>query len=221
MGPSTHDAECAAVRDDLALLAVGTLTGRPRAVLLAHLDDCVRCVAELEELTAAADALVSLIPEATPPEGFAARVAASMHAERSASRRPVTRRVVAVAAVVIALAVGIGIGAVAASNGGGTGPPGGVRTASLQSASGAHGSVLLTSSDDGWLIMTIDDVSASTTVTCTVTLADGTRRTVGRFALTAGYGSWAAHLPVDVSEIRAVEVLDSTGATVASARIRS
>ena len=58
------------VQDDLAALAIGALNGRDRSVVLGHLEGCARCAAELEELSAAVDALLTLIPEATPPEGF-------------------------------------------------------------------------------------------------------------------------------------------------------
>src|SRR6185437_3567424 len=80
--------------------------------------------------------------------------------------RPV-HRALAVAAVVVALALGVGIGALVAGSGGpGTGSPGtatgtpGVRTATLQSASGGGGSVVLTPGRPGWLVMTVEDAGA-------------------------------------------------------------
>src|SRR6202034_1069468 len=105
MDTSPLDGECVAVRDDLAALAVGTLTGRQRAELLVHLEGCARCAAELEELSAAADALITLIPDAEPPGGFAARTTALMRAEPKVRQRPTLRRVIAIAAVVIALGI--------------------------------------------------------------------------------------------------------------------
>ena len=65
---------CAAISDDLAELALGTLTGRERVVALSHLESCARCSAEVEELSAAADQLLHLAPSAEPPVGFEAGV---------------------------------------------------------------------------------------------------------------------------------------------------
>jgi len=73
MEPTTHDPECRALGDDLASLALGALTGLDRARVLAHLETCPHCTAEVEELSGAADALTALIPEAPPPPGFADR----------------------------------------------------------------------------------------------------------------------------------------------------
>ncbi len=97
MDPAPLDPECSAARDDLAALAIGTLTGRERAELLDHLERCARCAAELEELSAAADALVTLIPAARaarwvrrPHDGDAAcraqRAAAGVLAESRGRR---------------------------------------------------------------------------------------------------------------------------------------
>ena len=49
--------ECASFQDDLAVLAVGALTGHERARLVAHLEECPQCSTKLEELSVAADAL--------------------------------------------------------------------------------------------------------------------------------------------------------------------
>jgi len=136
--------------------------------------------------------------------------------------RPV-HRALAVAAVVVALALGVGIGALVAGSGGpGTGSPGtatgtpGVRTATLQSASGGGGSVVLTPGRPGWLVMTVEDAGAWGTVTCQVTLADGSHRVVGQYP--AGYGSWAARLPAPASSVRSVELVGQGGSTLATAR---
>ncbi|HVX23578.1 MAG TPA: zf-HC2 domain-containing protein [Acidimicrobiales bacterium] len=266
MNPATPDERCQAVRDDLVSLATGTLTGRQRAEVVEHLERCPACAAELEGLCGAVDALMALVPDAEPPEGFAERVTARMRAEaqpavpvvppaarrRWASRptarpavRPAARRVMAAAAVVAALALGVGIGAVVAGSGpGGSSPsgsgrdgsagggPGGatggteVRTAALHSPAGAggsrsgvQGSVVLTSGRPGWLLMTVDDAHAWGTITCRVTLADGSRRVVGRYPMEAGYGSWAARLPVPASSVHSVEVVGRGGATLAVARL--
>jgi hypothetical protein len=211
---------CDGWADELAAMAVGTLSGRDRDRLLDHLDACPRCAAEVEELSAVADSLLALVPEATPPEGFAARTTAAIRAEhrRTRSRRPSLRRALVAACVAAALAVGVGIGAIASSSGHG-GPPAIVHTAALVSTSGVQGTAVVSSAKGGLLVMTVDHGPASGPVTCTVSLAGGGRRVVGTYSLSHGYGWWTGHLPVPVSEVRAVNLYDSRGAWIASARI--
>ena len=55
---------CAAVSDDLAELALGTLTGRERVAALSHLEAAPAARAEVDELSAAADQLLHLAPAA-------------------------------------------------------------------------------------------------------------------------------------------------------------
>jgi anti-sigma factor RsiW len=216
MSPTRPDDPCAAVQDDLAVLAMGGITGHDRARALAHLEGCPRCTARLDELSSTVDALTMLIPEADPPEGFADRTVALFRAEKAA-QRPWARRVVAAAAVVVTLAVGAGVGEVVALQG--SPPAAAVRTAPLHSTQGAEGTAILASTgDQGWLSMTVRDAPTSGTVTCSIRLTDGSRRDVGRFSLVDGYGSWTATLPVGASSVRAVDITDGGGVTVAVAR---
>lgn len=224
MEPTTHDPECRALGDDLASLALGALTGLDRARVLAHLETCPHCTAEVEELSGAADALTALIPEAPPPPGFADRTMDLIRAEGPVSRPPVSRRMVsrrvaAMAAVLILVALGVGVGAVVASPGT-KAPTAAVRTTSLHSTVGTKGTVLLVSKGGyGWLVVDLRDSPASGVVTCSISLADGTREDLGAFALTDGRGSWSVPLPVPASSVRAVSVVDGAGAMVASARV--
>lgn len=214
----TRDPECAAVRDDLASLAIGALTGVDRARVLAHLEGCASCTADVEELAAAADALIALVPDAAPPEGFADRTVELIRADR-APRRSALRRAAAVAAVAILLAVGAGVGAVASSSGT-TAPASAVRTAPLRSSVGTKGTVLLVSQGhQAWLIMALHDAPVSGLVSCSITLDRGARQEVGSFGLTDGYGSWSVVLPVAASTVRSVRVADATGAMIASAQL--
>ena len=175
MESTSTDPECASFQDDLAVLAVGALTGHERARLVAHLEECPQCSTKLEELSAAADALTSLIPDAIPSEGFSERTVARFRAEQQVSRRPLTRRLAAVAAVVVALALGAGAGELAASQGGSPAPA--FLTAPLHSTVGTEGSVVLMSSgEQGWLVMNVHDAPSTGTVTCSIVLHDGTRR---------------------------------------------
>ena len=106
--------ECARIDPDLAELALGALTGKERVTALAHLEDCSRCSAEVDELAAAADQLLHLAPAAEPPVGFEARVF-----ERLGLRPgpvgwrswPVWRPKLALAVAAAAVVVAFGLGA--------------------------------------------------------------------------------------------------------------
>jgi hypothetical protein len=97
--------------------------------------------------------------------------------------------------------------------------PEGVTEATLTSTVGAHGTVELSWGADAWMFMTLSDITASGPVTCTVTLDNGHRETVGHFRVHAGYGAWAVWLRAPVSAIRSVAVLDRAGVTLASATV--
>ncbi len=212
---------CEECRDDLAALALGTLGGRDRAAVVSHLEHCGTCAAELDRLAAAGDELVVLLPPATPPDGFAERTLSRLHTESQATGRAPTaprrwRVVVAVAAAVVVLALGVGFGALAA-NGGGSGPTTSSSAASLVSATGAHGSAVVSPATGGLLFVTLADGLAASRVTCAVTLADGTHHVVGRYTLYGGYGTWAVPLPADRSPVRSLVLTDAAGNTVATA----
>ncbi len=226
MDPSTQGPECEAFRDDLASLAIGALDGLDRARVLAHLEDCPQCTVEVEELSATADVLTTLIADADPPPGFADRTMDLIRADRAdrvvplkPTGQPHFRRVAAVAAVVVLLAVGTVVGAEVASSGRHN-PAAAVQTTPLHSTVGTKGTVLLVSSEQqGWLVMTLHDAPNSGEVTCSITLADGSKKELGEFDLTDGYGSWSVDLPVAASKVRTVSVVDESGAMVASARV--
>jgi anti-sigma factor RsiW len=231
MEPISSGDDCASIEDDLAVLAIGALTGQDRARVLGHLEGCARCTVRLEELSATADGLLDAIPEVAPPMGFAERTMAVVRADlsRSAQRTPpvqpirpgvpLTRRLVACAAVVAALVVGAGVGDLVATSG--SGPATAVQVAPIRSSVGTEGTVVLVSSGHkGRLVMTLDDAPASGTVTCSIVLTDGSRQDVGRFVLASGYGSWTAPLPVAATSVRQVSIVDDdSGAMVGTARI--
>lgn len=230
MGTTPVNPDCESVLDDLAALALGALTGHDRARVVAHLEHCPHCAAELEELSGAADALNIILPEASPPEGFADRTLASIANEsrtltpmakesRGQRRRPHAWRLGAVAAAaVVLLAVGGGAGALLASRHPDA-PTAAVRTAPIHSTRGAGGTVVLLSSDQrSWLVMDLHGGPTSGTVACTLALKDGGHRVIGEFSLADGYGSWTARLPVPPSSVAQVELVDAGGTTVASAR---
>ena len=118
--------QCDAYSENLAELALGILTGRARAATLAHVDSCAHCAEELEQLSRAADAVVSVAPELEPTVGFEVRLFNRMGLGDDPvpvptlldqGRRGTFRRVAAAprwalasAAAVVALVVGLSIG---------------------------------------------------------------------------------------------------------------
>lgn len=69
---------CAEVRADAPELALDVLAGDRRAAVLAHLEHCAACRAEVDDLIRAVDVLITSLPSAPPPPGFADRVRGAM-----------------------------------------------------------------------------------------------------------------------------------------------
>ena len=104
-----------AVRDELAELSLGVLTGRERARVLAHVESCPRCADELELLSRVADTVVQAAPEMEPPLGFEVRLFEKMGVTDGPPRRRRLRpsrwvpAVVGVAAAALALGLGLSL----------------------------------------------------------------------------------------------------------------
>jgi hypothetical protein len=69
-----NEMTCAELADVAAELALGVLTGRERAVAVAHLDTCDTCREDVRQLMATGEQLLELLPSAEPPAGFESRV---------------------------------------------------------------------------------------------------------------------------------------------------
>jgi len=91
---------CEVFQDAVDELALGQVAEPLRTRLLDHAGTCVRCGTELAELSAVADRLLELAPEAAPPVGFEQRVVLGAHTPR---RRTRPRRWLVPAAVAAAL----------------------------------------------------------------------------------------------------------------------
>jgi anti-sigma-K factor RskA len=70
----TPGVDCDRLADVAAELALGVLTGRERAEAVPQLDECDACREDVRELADTGDELLRLLPEVTPPAGFAYRV---------------------------------------------------------------------------------------------------------------------------------------------------
>ena len=226
--------------DNLAELALGILTGRERAATLAHVDSCSRCAEELEQLSHAADAVVSVAPEIEPTMGFEVRlfsrmglaeVAAAPEAHRSSRRTAPAvwvarwpRWAMASAAAVIALALGLSIGWSAGSGHNARprpeGPAGAEVAAATLTANGSTvGSVNTYGGSKPWMIVTLADSGTQGKVTCEVVTADGVTHKVGSFTAKDGYGAWGAPLRVAPQDVRKAEVVSSDGRVIAIAAL--
>lgn len=69
---------CAELADVAAELALGVLTGRERAMAVAHLDSCDACREDVRQLMATGEHLLELLPPAEPPAGFEISVLARL-----------------------------------------------------------------------------------------------------------------------------------------------
>ena len=73
-----NDMTCGEMADVAAELALGVLTGRERAMAIAHLDKCDACREHVRQLMATGEQLLELLPPAEPPAGFETRVLARL-----------------------------------------------------------------------------------------------------------------------------------------------
>jgi anti-sigma-K factor RskA len=225
MTDDMNEPGCEQYQEELSELALGVLTGRDRARVLAHVDSCPRCAEELEQLSRAADVVVQAAPEAEPPMGFEVRLFERMGVadlRRKNRFRPPRWAVGALsaAAAVIALAVGLSLGLSSS-------------TSPSQSAATAHGVVTASLVADGtvvgrvgahggahpWMSMMLVDSSAQGTVNCIVVTSDGVSQQVGSFVAKKGYGAWVAPLHVDPKDIRSAEVVAPSGRVIATAAL--
>jgi hypothetical protein len=218
---------CEAFSDDLALLALGTLSGRERAIVLAHLEGCAQCSEEVEQLSLAADSLLPLAPEVNPPAGFEVRVFERMGIEVPSRGRPALsgprRLVLGVAAAVVAVGGAFGVGlwvdhspAPAPAQ---AGPA--LFESDLTSANHYRGEIYLAQGHPGWLFMTVDGAGTTGYVTCRLETQSGVDITVGKFWLSAGTATWASALSVPAATVRTASVVTSDGTVLARATVHA
>lgn len=222
---------CADVDDVAAELGLGVLGGVERARALAHLDGCPRCRALVEEMAEVSDAVFQLGPEVEPPAGFESRLLARREQPRRPSRLRRRWPVVVAASLSAAAAV---TAVVSLAGPGSPGSPGfrvehpaavvalGGRSlvaVSLHHGGEKMGQVFVYTGQPSWMFMTVESDRAARRVTCELVLRDGRTLDVGSFTIAAGYRSWGSTVNVDPSDIRAVRLVSSGGAELASATL--
>lgn len=214
--------DCRAVRDDLAELALGTLSGFERSVVLAHVQGCPSCLEEVGSLSAAADIVLGLAPAAEPPPGFETRLFDQMGVRRRGWTLATRTRRVAFAAVGVLSAVGLGLGIGLATAGA---PPSSVASApvvaNLTVDQVVKGELYLAPGHPGWMFMSVHGLPATGEVSCRLQISSGRALTVGSFYLSEGSGSWVYQLPVPADEVRAAWLVDGAGTRLATARLRA
>jgi hypothetical protein len=142
--------DCDKFSDVAAELALGVLTGRERAEAVPQLDRCDACREDVRELAFTGEELLKLLPEVTPPAGFAYRMQQELCFSgkrrlwgvrgRGGRPRPRVARVhllVAAAAAAVVLAVGGGLGGWAVRGGAGSGSMAGAGVPAAGAAPGA------------------------------------------------------------------------------------
>lgn len=220
----TGSPSCAECAEDLASVALGIVSGRRREEVLAHVEGCPTCAAELEGLSVVADNLLALAPEIEPPWGFESRLARRLRTDALARRHAPRRRVlVAALAAIVLLALGIGAGALATRGGAPATPSATSRPVEARLTSGRQvvGDVIVSSGSRPWVVMTIDSGPWSGSVTCEVVLAGGKVLTMGTFRLADGYGAWGYPLSAPRDEVRGARLVSSRGVVLARAAFRA
>ena len=227
MSDDVRERGCEQYSNDLAEVALGVLTGRERAQVLAHVESCPRCADELEHLSRVADTVVQSAPEMEPPLGFEVRLFERMGVTDVRPRRRRFRpsrwvpAAVGVAAAALALGLGLSltsspsptVTAQAAHNGQQ------VTRADLMENGETVGHVVIVGGHSPWMSMTLADSAVHGTVNCVVVTDNGVTHRVGTFVAHEGYGAWSAPMHVNPAEVRTAEVVSPSGTVLASATL--
>jgi hypothetical protein len=224
-----------ALADELAL---GHLTGVGRAAVLAHLDECHACRAEIASLTEIADAVLLLAPAARPDAGFDLRVLDRIARARGnvdeltgvgtpqslAVVTPLRRRrrvqtIVSVAAALITVVVASALWAARDST------PTEVAATMIDGRGATVGQVSLIADDGttvqmdlpGWeRLATRYRGSPEGEYQLQIGREDGSRQTVAVAAAEAG--PWRVHTIIDRADIASVAIADHDGRIWCQAR---
>lgn len=216
---------CEAVRPLLPDVAVGVADGDDRAAVLAHVEACATCRAELDVLGSTADELLLLVPPAEPPAGFEAAVMARLSAtpapapppDLAAHRRPTRRLVAAGVALAAAAAVVLGLWVSGADD------PATI-DGDLVADGEVVGSVAATPGDPARLEVTVDGLPDGLyTVHCGYSTSDESHSyyalDAGTLRVAGGQAEWDVSVAVDVSELTKVSLLLPNDDAAAVARV--
>jgi hypothetical protein len=203
---------CSEVGEVACEYALGTLSEREADGVRAHLEQCVSCWVEMEELRSVCDQLVQLLPAVEPPTGFERRALSAMGVGR---RRRMARRwtfAIAGLAAVTAAAVPASVGAFDRRTVAGPANLAGVFFQGRRDV----GSVEV-GGKPLWVSMTVSGLSVTGPVSCQLVSKQGTVRTVGSFELVDGSGSWGARESLDTQALATARLVTPAGVVVAVA----
>jgi hypothetical protein len=179
-----NDMTCTALADVAAELALGVLTGRERAMAVAHLDECDACREDVRHLMAAGEQLLELLPPAEPPAGFETRVLERLGlpvpATQDASPPPVPRR-------------GISLRRRKSAPAAPPARPGGTRRVGRMRrtlAAVAVGFAVIAAGLGGWRIGAGPSTSSAAGQLTTASLLSATHQQVGNIFVYSGTPSW-------------------------------
>jgi hypothetical protein len=213
---------CTHVRQSLPELALGIADGDERARALDHVDDCNECRHELDELSAIADALVSLAPEREPPAGFEARVLERLAVRRAPARpRRLRLRRLGLAAAALAGAAAAAIALVLA-----TGPDRRLASQYRAALDGAHGkyfqsarlrapdgrrvgTVFAYQGSPSWLFYVLDGRYRTGIYREQLVTRSGTTLRLPPFRLVRA--TWGVAIPVPVRDVAVVRLTRASG----------
>jgi len=224
----TDELTCAATRDLLPDLALGSLPGDDRARLLDHIGECAACATEAAELTSVIDeVVVHLAPRADPPAGFESLVLARIASRPAATRW--WRRPMTVAAVVAIAVAGTATGLYV--TGGGSSRLDGEYVHSLQALGGKElraapllqrghtwGQAFVYEGKQSWVFVSMSWDVPDGAYRVVLDRSDGPSLTVGMIRLHRGEGS-AGTTVGDTHTVTAVRVLDASGRTLCRAAL--
>ncbi|HSZ30318.1 MAG TPA: zf-HC2 domain-containing protein [Pseudonocardiaceae bacterium] len=213
---------CQQCREHAAELALGVLTGRERAGVLAHLDGCATCQGTVSGLTVTADRLVELLPGADPPVGFEQQVITALAPPPRARRWWVPA-----AAVVLVIAFAAGGWTLGRAYHDVPSPEtdaqAGVRTVMFTPLSAGDrqvGQAYVYPGRPSWIYLSLDtdNDAASGTVRCELVHRDGSTVPLGTFTLAKGYGAWGVPAAIDRQTLAAIRLINDSGYTLATAQ---
>lgn len=209
-------------------LALGVLGGIERAAALAHLDDCPRCRAVVEEAVELGEQLLELGPEAPPPVGFESRVVARQRATLARGRRWDRRRWAVLGAGVGAAATAAGLFLGLGLSGGQGHQPAAVSaagasdtlTAPLMSDHGEVGQVVVVGGKPSRVFMSVVLNLSPQTVTCQVVTRSGRHIVLGSFPVSGNYSSsWSSSVNIEPTSIQSVQLVGAGGQVLSHASL--
>jgi hypothetical protein len=229
---------CDEVRDSVELLVLEALESAEHARLMAHVDGCRACRAELDRAEAAVGVLLSLAPDAEVPTGFADRVVAATisapseqpasapvgSAGPSGSRRWFTLAVAGVVVALLVTALGVALGRAFSSDGQVAAPPvtaaADVRSAALVRPDGAAAGSVVVDDVTGTLVMVVDAVTPGVAYDCVVRSASGELVRVGSWTTIAGgTATWTVALVPGLGSFDEVLLIGPGDTTLATAQL--